>query len=758
MSVQGGLLASIRWKAVGIVFGLTAVVVTVLATYFPARHIESLRAAIRGKAATYAVLVAKQVEPGVAFDDRETVREVFTATTEDPDVRAMVLYDAAGQPLFALGELTGRVVFSRKPLDRVTIAEGPSFFRAMAPVVSREGPTGTLVIEVSTARAEADVSGIRRTALWVGLGALGIGLAAALAIGRSIGRRLGAIAAATRAVAGGDLSVDALTDASADEVGQLARSFNTMFANIRALVEQIRESNARETGRLDSLVRVRTRELDVRNSDMRMVLDNVNQGLLVVDRRGHIAPERSAVVDQWFGQPAPEVTFPDYIERVDARAAASFRLNWSELLEGVMPVELLVDQLPRVMTAENREYELEYTPLYEGPEVARVLVVISDVTRRRAAERAEFEQSEVVRAFGHIMRDKTGFLEFVSDARLLVERLCGEERAPLVDVKRWLHTLKGNALLCGLTDLASFCHHLEDNLADSGADLTEEERHTLRSRWDAFCARFEQLLGDRADNRMPIDDADYRALLDAIVDGHPRREIASMVAAWKLESTSERFARHAAHAEALGQRLGKGPIEVSIDADRLRLPREVLAPFWSAFGHAVRNAIAHGIESPEERQAAGKPSAGHLRMSARRANDEIDIEISDDGRGIDWAAVARKASMAGLPCATDGDLHAALFADGLSTRDETDDVAGRGVGMGALRAECEKLRGEVSLVSRPGCGTTLRFSIPTQILGIETETLGARLGPVRPGPGSIGPIDGSGGSEERGIIKTMVPV
>jgi two-component system chemotaxis sensor kinase CheA len=760
MRVSGAPLSSIRWKAVGIVFGLTAVVVAVLATYFPAVHIASLRAAIRAKAATYAVLVAKQVEPGVAFDDRQTVREVFTATTEDHDVRAMVLYDAAGRPLFALGELSGRVTLPVDGLHDVTIGEGASSIRAMAPVVSREGPRGTLVIDVSTEGAEAEGRGIRRTAFAVGVGALAIGLAVALVVGQSIGRRLGAIAEATRAVAGGDLSVRALNDGSADEVGQLARSFNTMSANIQRLVEQIRESTARKTEKLDSLVRVRTHELDARNGDMRMVLDNVSQGLLVVDRAGHIAPEYSAVVAQWFGELTPGATFWDYVAPFDARAAVSFRLNWTELLEGVMPVELLADQLPRSIAAEGREYELEYKLLYEESDVARVLVVISDVTRRRAAERAESEQSEVLRAFGYIMRDKTGFLEFVSDARVLVERLCADDRAPLVDVKRWLHTLKGNALLCGLTGLASFCHSLEDDLADHGTDLTLAERHALLSHWDNFCTRFEQLLGERTDSRIPIEDADYQALMGAIVGGHPRREIASMVAAWKLESTSERLARHAAQAEALGQRLGKGAIEVSIDADRLRLPREVLAPFWSVFGHAVRNAVAHGIESPEERRAAGKPASGHIRMSAHRSQDEIDIEISDDGRGVDWAAVARKAAAAGLPFATDDDLRAALFVDGLSTREETDHVAGRGVGMGALRAECEKLGGDMTLVSRPGSGTTIRFSIPAEVLGVEAEAMGACVGAIRPGPGSIGPRDpqGGGGSVDRGPTKSVVPV
>jgi chemotaxis protein histidine kinase CheA len=345
----------------------------------------------------------------------------------------------------------------------------------------------------------------------------------------------------------------------------------------------------------------------------------------------------------------------------------------------------------------------------------------------------------VVRAFGQMMRDKTGFLEFVADARSLVERLCAAERGELVDVRRWLHTLKGNSLLFGLTGLASFCHQLEDDMVERGGDLTEEERQALFARWDGFCARIEQLVGDRTDSRIPVDDADYRALLDALVGGRSRREIAAMVASWKLEPAGERLGRHARQAEVLGKRLGKAPIVVAVDGERLRLPRETLAPFWSAFGHAVRNAVAHGIESPEERRAAGKPPSGHIRLSAHRRSDAIDIEISDDGRGIDWAGVKRKAQRLGLPSATERDLVAALFVDGLSTREETDDVAGRGVGMGALRAACEKVGGSMSVTSQPGAGTTVRFVIPATALASESEALGVGLAQIRANPESIGP-------------------
>ena len=159
-------------------------------------------------------------------------------------------------------------------------------------------------------------------------------------------------------------------------------------------------------------------------------------------------------------------------------------------------------------------------------------------------------------------------------------------------------------------------------------------------------------------------------------------------------------------------------------------------PFWSVFGHAVRNAVAHGLEPEPERVAAHKPPAGALRLSARRVGVRVTIGIADDGRGVNWDAVARKARAAGLPAETSDQLYAALFHDGLSTRDEGDDVAGRGIGMGALRAECEKLGGEMSLISAPGAGTVVGFSFPIAIVG-QADEIGGWLKSIRPGPGSI---------------------
>ena len=169
--------------------------------------------------------------------------------------------------------------------------------------------------------------------------------------------------------------------------------------------------------------------------------------------------------------------------------------------------------------------------------------------------------------------------------------------------------------------------------------------------------------------------------------------------------------------------------------------------------HLVRNALDHGIESPEQRRTAGKAESATITMRASRAGDRFIVEVIDDGRGIDPAAVRRRAlergrlasdALAALPDVQVIDL---IFAPGFSTAAEVSDISGRGVGMDVVRATVERIGGRASVTSRLGAGTTVRLDLPMniaisrimaveaggQIFGIPmdavTETV--RLGPDR---------------------------
>jgi two-component system chemotaxis sensor kinase CheA len=146
--------------------------------------------------------------------------------------------------------------------------------------------------------------------------------------------------------------------------------------------------------------------------------------------------------------------------------------------------------------------------------------------------------------------------------------------------------------------------------------------------------------------------------------------------------------------------------------------------------HLVRNAVSHGFELPAERVAAGKPEEGTLTLAAASVGHTVVLEIADDGRGIDAAAVAARARAMGV-AVPDGPLDAGLVLDlicapGFSTRDETDRVSGRGVGMAVVKTTVEELNGSLTLQTAPGEGT--RFVIELPLTLSITDALIAHVG------------------------------
>ncbi len=145
----------------------------------------------------------------------------------------------------------------------------------------------------------------------------------------------------------------------------------------------------------------------------------------------------------------------------------------------------------------------------------------------------------------------------------------------------------------------------------------------------------------------------------------------------------------------------------------------VLTALAEALPHAVRNAVAHGIESPERRSAAGKPAEGTVRLHCARRGSQLLLTLSDDGAGIDFAAVRAAAQVRGLIAPTaqvaDADLAVLLLHGGLSTSTTVSGMSGRGVGLDAVRSVVEGLRGTITLSSERGRGTTLELLVPASL-------------------------------------------
>jgi two-component system chemotaxis sensor kinase CheA len=166
-------------------------------------------------------------------------------------------------------------------------------------------------------------------------------------------------------------------------------------------------------------------------------------------------------------------------------------------------------------------------------------------------------------------------------------------------------------------------------------------------------------------------------------------------------------------------------VNVVIEGGNTDLDKSILDALAEPMMHLLRNAIDHGIESPLDRVAHGKPPEGTIRLSAYHQGNQVVIEISDDGAGVDVPKVIAKAISRGLvtaeqaPRLTDNDALDLIFQAGLSTSDQITEISGRGVGMDVVKAVMDRLKGSISVRSIPGQGATFRLKVPLTLAIIK---------------------------------------
>ncbi len=166
-------------------------------------------------------------------------------------------------------------------------------------------------------------------------------------------------------------------------------------------------------------------------------------------------------------------------------------------------------------------------------------------------------------------------------------------------------------------------------------------------------------------------------------------------------------------ARELGHESGK-PVELVLTGEETRVDKNVVERLMDPLLHLVRNAVAHGLEAPTERERAGKPEVGRIKISAHPDGNSIVLTVSDDGRGLDPEKLKARARAQGLEGGTEGPggLLDLICQPGFSTREEAGMDAGRGVGMPIVRDSVEAVGGSLRLQSEPGFGTTFQLRLP----------------------------------------------
>jgi two-component system chemotaxis sensor kinase CheA len=195
----------------------------------------------------------------------------------------------------------------------------------------------------------------------------------------------------------------------------------------------------------------------------------------------------------------------------------------------------------------------------------------------------------------------------------------------------------------------------------------------------------------------------------------------------RMVPIGESFTRFNRVVRDLGQELGK-EVELVLTGSDTELDKSMIEKVSDPLMHLVRNALDHGIETPAERQSAGKPSTARLELKAFHDSGNIVIEVADDGAGLDREKILARAIERGLaesPAGvTDAEIHQFIMEPGFSTAAAVTNVSGRGMGMDVVKRNIESMRGSVAIRSTEGAGTTVSIRLPLTLAIIDGFLVG----------------------------------
>ena len=506
--------------------------------------------------------------------------------------------------------------------------------------------------------------------------------------------------------------------------------------NIR-MMALIAEQNAT----LEQRVAERTAELSQKTSDIHAMLDNMSLGVCTIIPGGVIHPEYSAHLRSIFAQ--EELAWRDMQEALfsTARLGVDRRDQLGVALEAMLGEDIMMFEcnqhlLVREMALEWPEgtrklLQLDWNPITNPQDqVEKVLLIVQDVTALRDLEQASARQKQELDIIAGLLRMEpekfSGFIrsahQLLDDNRRLIETSGEPDPDIFAALFRNMHTLKGNARTFELNLITDAAHQAEqtyDGLRknpDSGWEpaILRQELDAVEQSMQRYVTVSEDKLGrrepdpDTAHGRQNRVDAGIlaelrqQALSLLSADAPPQwQELARQVSGLGLIDLSGLIGDVMRSTDSLAHELQKPPPRYQVDGILLALTPVFAEVLQSALIHLIRNALDHGIETPAERQAQGKPDEGLIGFVCRQQAGVMQLVIRDDGRGLALSGLYAKGLARGRFSGDDQptlqDIANLIFESGLSTAITVSQVSGRGVGMDAARALLRAQGGELEV-------------------------------------------------------------
>lgn len=513
-----------------------------------------------------------------------------------------------------------------------------------------------------------------------------------------------------------------------DELGSLESTFEGMRKTLRThIIAQ------------DELVAERTQELEISKNQIQQILDNINQGIVVMDFEGRLGEEHSRRAEEIFPTPELEGALLTEILHANAEDTRVFNLwlttilkpqfqqNWKERgLDRLNPFNLVKLGEGDSLRYLQLDFELVFKP---SGDLAFIMVLASDVTRVKQIEAAHQEQEEqVARLLAFIDNDIDAISFFLTnslEAALDLNSLSvSEAQASQENLMREFHTIRGNSGTFGFSALAQRASEVEDYLMDIGEDNIEGLHQSIQ----VFLSEIKKInlikeqIMRKDESRIEVDAVLYHQVNTQVNQaGFDLKLLQEKVRMLPYKRWGSYYKKYYRILEEASDKVSKGQINLKMIPESFLLSEKLYELIDGSLVHMLRNSVDHGIELPEERQALSK-GTGEIILHLTEDEQHYFLEVSDNGAGLDPENLGELAVTKGLYLPSEiqemseEDKLKLIFHHGFSSRSSVGYFSGRGVGMDVVKTAIDSYGGQIQISNKPGRGVSFILSIPKGFL------------------------------------------
>ncbi len=477
-----------------------------------------------------------------------------------------------------------------------------------------------------------------------------------------------------------------------------------------------------------------------------LLLHNSGQGFMMIDQDLQVDPNYSQECLNIFQSDVAGARLQDLLFEAEGYQKDHFAKSLKQLLaqDDEYLQETIISLLPEQFQIGDRHVQVQYKLLAQK----QIILIITDITEKVDLEKEVEEEHKRLALVVNALLHKNDVLSIVQEFETFLEReaewvLSRDQEAlnKLNIIYRRIHTFKGLLQQYEFIHSPYTLHRIEEGLSEA---INNHRQPSIPEIRDLLCStELKQSLekdkdilraelgGDLFAEQVTVDVSLERLLnlnhlaeqllpkCSGLPDLEPKcRELLQEMKYARYQNMKSLLGKYAKFVQQTASNLEKWIYALQIQGADLYVDPGHYEPFMNSLVHVFRNSLAHGIEEPDLRAAEGKDEQGLIYCSLEQDQQYVLLRIGDDGRGIDQEALIKKAVQTGryseqdLQAWSEQDLLSLVLEDHISTAGQAGQIAGRGVGLSAVREEISKLQGWIEIVSRAQEGTEFLFYLP----------------------------------------------